>query len=165
MGFEQCYLADFGKAATEIGLAGGPAAWMKRFRAARKKTHAHHLVLNILAMSSCYSPNPRMPLGCDLPFEIETGEVREAVWKRWLAHDPLRMMRTHAPALRGLRLLFVDAGTRDEWNLHLGARRFARQARALGIRTVHHEFDDGHMDVSYRYDVSLPLVARAIAAS
>ena len=163
MGFEQCYLADFGRAATEIGLAGGPAAWMMRFRAARKKGHAQHLVLNILAMSSCYSPSPRMPLGLDLPFDLETGEVRQAVWNRWLAHDPLRMIASHARALRSLRLLFVDAGTRDEWNLHLGARRFAKRARALRIPIVHQEFDDGHMDVSYRYDVSLPLVARAIS--
>ncbi len=163
MGFDQCYQPDFAKAATEIGLAGGPEAWMKKFRAAKKKSHAQITVLNIVGMTSCYSPNPRLPIGCDFPFDLETGELREAVWKKWLACDPLQMMATHARALKSLRLLFVDAGTRDEWNLHLGARRFARKAHALGIRVQHQEFDDGHMDVSYRYDVSLPLVARAIA--
>jgi Putative esterase len=165
IGFEQCYLPDFGRAATEIGLAGGARAWMEKFRAARRKSHAHHTVLNVIGMATCYSPNPSQPLGCDLPFDLETCELRPSVWRKWLAHDPLQMIKApaHARALRSLRLLFVDAGTRDEYYLHFGARRFVRQAKSLAVRVVHQEFDDGHMDVSYRYDVSLPLVAKAIS--
>ena len=53
-------------------------------------------------------------------------------------------------------------GSQDEWNLHLGARMFAARAKELGARITHEEFDDGHMDVSYRFDVSLPLLSRAI---
>ncbi len=163
MCFEYCYLPDFPKAATELGRAGGVEKWLRRFRSMPRKPHPATLVLNILAMAACYSPNRRAPLGVDLPFDIETGELRANVWQKWLALDPLRMLPAHAAALRGLRLLYVDAGTRDEWNLHLGARMFAQHATALGLRHVHQEFDDGHMDISYRYDVSLPMIARAIA--
>jgi hypothetical protein len=162
MYFEYCYLPDFPKAVTEIGHLGSLEAWRREFRRAKKKTSAQMLVLNTLAMAAAYSPL-RGGGDLDLPFDLETGAMRPRVWEKWLAKDPLRMLPRYARALRGMRLVFLDAGTRDEWNLHLGARMFAKRARELGIKVTHDEFDDGHRDLSYRYDVSLPLVARAIS--
>ncbi len=163
MYFEYSYLPDIPKAATEFHRCGGPASWFRRFQALHRKPHSTTLMLNVLAMTACYSPNPRGELGCEFPFDLETGELRDAVWRKWLDFDPVRMLPKYARALRGLRLLFLDAGVRDEWNLHLGARIFVRRAAALGIKHVYQEFDDGHMDISYRYDVSLPLLAKAIS--
>jgi enterochelin esterase family protein len=74
------------------------------------------------------------------------------------------MLAAHAEALRGLALLYLDAGTRDEHNLDLGARIFVARLRALGIAVEHQEFDDGHRGTAYRYDVSLPKLAAAIGA-
>jgi S-formylglutathione hydrolase FrmB len=159
--FEYAYFGDLPKACTDIGLSGGLAAWLMKYRAAKKKTHAQFTTLNIVAMASCYSPGKGTTP--DLPFDLETGRLREKVWARWLPHDPLRMLETRHRALRGMKLVFLDAGTRDEWSLHLGARMFAARARELGVRVTHEEFDDGHMDVSYRMDVSLPKVSRAIS--
>jgi enterochelin esterase family protein len=159
--FEYGYLPEFPKAVTEIGRVGGLDAWWRKFRCAEKKTSAQMLVLNTLAMTAAYSSTRSGRL--DLPFDLETGALREKVWGKWLALDPLRMLPRYRGALRRMRLVFLDAGTRDEWNLHLGARMFARRARELGIKVTHEEFDDGHRDVSYRYDVSLPLLARAIS--
>ena len=115
-------------------------------------------------MAAAYSPHPEAPLGIDLPCDLETGAFQEDVWARWLEHDPMRLVERHADALRSLRLLYLDCGTRDEWHLHLGARLFARRLSALGIVHEHQEFDDGHMNVSYRYDVSLPKLAAALGA-
>jgi enterochelin esterase family protein len=159
--FEYGYLPEFPKAVTEIGRVGGLDAWWQKFRDAEKKTSAQMLVLNTLAMTAAYSPTRSGSL--DLPFDLETGALREDVWEKWLALDPLRMLPRYKSALRRMRLVFLDAGTRDEWNLHLGARMFAKRARELGVKVTHEEFDDGHRDVSYRYDVSLPLLARAIS--
>jgi enterochelin esterase family protein len=160
MYFEYGYLPDLPKACTAIGQAGGLAKWLAKYRAAPKKGHALITTLNIVAMAACYSPTKDGTP--DLPFDLSTGKLREKVWARWLAHDPLRLLETKHTALRDMRLVFVDAGTRDEWNLHLGARMFAARAKELGVRVTHEEFDDGHMDVSYRLDVSLPKVSRAI---
>ena len=67
-------------------------------------------------------------------------------------------------ALRGMRLVFLDAGTRDEYCLDLAAQQLAARLRAIGAPVVHEEFDDGHMNTAYRFDRSLPLLGQALSA-
>jgi enterochelin esterase family protein len=144
--------------------AGGVAPWLEAFDRKLQKKHEDLTALNILAMAAAYSPRPgATPFGIDLPCDLETGEFREDVWRRWLEHDPLRMVERHAEALRQSRLVFLDCGTRDEFHLHHGARLFSRRLEALGIAHEYEEFLDGHMNVHYRYDVSLPKMSRALA--
>ena len=165
MMFEYCYLGDVPKFCARIQNAGGLAKWFSEFEAARQKKQDDFVALNILAMAACYSPNPAiLPFGIDLPCDLETGAFRPDVWERWLALDPLRMLDRHAEALRSMKLLYFDCGIRDEWNLQLGMRRFVRRLDELGIRHEKEEFDDGHMNVPYRYDVSLPRLAKALGA-
>jgi enterochelin esterase-like enzyme len=161
MYFEYAYLPDLPKACTALGEAGGLAKWLDVYRRAKKKSHALLTTLNIVAMAACYSP--RSDGTPDMPFDLRTGRLRDKVWARWLARDPVRLLESANRGLAAMRLVYVDAGKRDEWNLHLGARMFVAGARERGVRVTHEEFDDGHMDTSYRYDVSLPRLARAIA--
>jgi len=166
MCFEYCYRGDVPKALSQIQPAGGLQAWLEAFEAKRQKKNDDMLTLNILGMAAAYSPNPRAePFGFDLPCDLETGAFREDVWERWLEHDPLRLLESHAGALRSIKLLYLDCGIRDEWSLHHGARLFTRRLKDLGIAHEYEEFDDGHMNVQYRYDVSLPKLARALAES
>ena len=164
MYFDYCYRGDVPKFCSALQQAGGVEAWLRAFDAKPQKKHDDHVALNILAMASAYSPNPASPLGIDLPCDLETGAFRDDVWERWLAHDPIRLLERHADALRSMHLLYLDCGTRDEWSLHLGARLMSRRLLALGIAHEHEEFDDGHMNVSYRYDVSFPKIAAALGA-
>ena len=162
--FEYCYRGDVPKFCSQIQEAGGVAPWLEAFDRKLQKKHEDLTALNILAMAAAYSPRPgATPFGIDLPCDLETGEFREDVWRRWLEHDPLHMVERHAEALRGARLVFLDCGTRDEFHLHHGARLFARRLDALGIAHEFEEFPDGHMNVHYRYDVSLPKMSRALA--
>ena len=163
MAFELCYQLDFPKTANGLSAAGDIETWWRRFSEKPRKSRADTEVLMIIGMAACYSPNPESPLGLDLPFSIDTCELRQDVWQRWLEWDPIEMADRYADALRSLRLLFIDCGTRDEFHLHYGARRLARRLRALGIAHEHEEFDDGHMDIDYRYDVSLPKLARSLS--
>ena len=166
MCFDYCYRGDVPKALTEIQRAGGLAKWMEAFEAKRQKKNDDMLTLNILGMSAAYSPNPASrPFGFDLPCDLESGVFREEVWARWLEYDPIRMLESRADALRSMKLLYMDCGTRDEWSLHHGARLFTRRLAQLGIAHEYEEFDDGHMNVQYRYEVSLPRLARALAAA
>ncbi len=161
--FELCYKADIPSAVAALGayehsperfLAGFPHPLPERGR------HWFTLV-NLLAMAACYSPNPTSPTGFDLPFDPFTAELRSDVWARWLTHDPVELAAAYAPALRSLRLYFLDCGRWDEHHLHYGARIYTARLAALSVPHTYEEFDGGHMNVSHRYDVSLRAVSAA----
>jgi enterochelin esterase family protein len=161
--FELCYMPDFGPALEAYREAGGPSAWLTRFWADPNRHRRKWMKpLNILGMAAHYSPNPSAPLGIDFPFDLETGEFRPEVWERWRAFDPVNLVAEHAKGLKQLRLIYLDCGTRDEWSLQWGARALAAKLRRLGLEPHHEEFDDGHMSISYRYDVSVPLLVKAL---
>jgi S-formylglutathione hydrolase FrmB len=164
MYFELSVIPDFGVAARTLRRAGGIDGFLTAFDAQPVKDGASFTTMMVLAYAGAYSPDPERPHGVALPFDVETGEIDWAVWRRWKTWDPVDMVETHAEALRRMRLIFVDAGSRDEHNLDLGARIFVRRLRALGIACEHEEFDGGHRGTAYRYDVSLPKLAAALGA-
>jgi enterochelin esterase family protein len=153
--FELCYLPDIPKAFRAI--KGDPAKFIEKFRSEEKKRKDDFPALNIIGMSACYSPNGA---NYELPFDLDTGEIRKDVWSRWLEHDPVRLVEKHVENLKSLNLLYLDAGTRDEFALDLGARILARRLRHFDIPCIHEEFDDGHMNISYRYNRSLELISQ-----
>lgn len=163
MYFEYCYKPDIIRAVRAFARYGGLDAFWDTFRTIHPRDGDFNVALNVLAMAACYSPNPGALHGFDLPFDLETGELREDVWKRWLEWDPVYLVDRHLDALRSLRLIYLDAGLRDEFNLQYGARVFARRLRARGIKFVHEEFDDGHMNIPYRYDHSFKAISEAMA--
>jgi len=114
-----------------------------------------------VAMAACYSPDPDHPGRFDFPFEMRTGRIRPEVWERWLALDPIRRAPEHLDALRSLRTLFIDCGSRDEFHLHLGARMLHDLLEREHVPHVYEEFDDGHMGISYRYEASITALGRA----
>jgi len=144
--------------------AGGLEAWFRAFEQKVQKKHDDFTVLNVLGMAACYSPNPASsPYGIDFPIDLANGRWHEDVWRRWLEHDPLRLVERFHDALRSLSLVYLDCGTRDEWNLQLGARLLVERLKQLRVPYEYEEFDDGHMNVGYRYEVSLPKLGRALA--
>lgn len=157
-GFEYCYLPEFPKAAAALLASPDPAAWLAEMKArarASKMTGGDHLVLNLLAMAAHYGPDPAAPLGLALPFDRDTARLRDDVWARWLAQDPVRFVPRSLEAFRELATLYVECGTRDEYHLRWGARMVVEALRQGGVAVDHEEFEDGHSGTSYRYDVSL----------
>lgn len=155
--FEYCYLPDFPQAAA--ALQGTDAAhWFEGFLQRARVTKPRgddHAVLNVVAMAAAYSPRAGAPLGLELPFEPGTARLRQDVWARWLEADPARFVPLRLGAFRQLRSLFLDCGTRDEFNLRWGTRMVVEALRAGGVEVVHEEFDDGHRGIDYRYARSL----------
>lgn len=154
--FEICYIPDMAKAFRAI--KGDPPAFIERFWATEKKRKDDFPGLNIIGMSACYSPNGT---GFDLPFDLKTGELRGDIWHRWLEHDPVRLVEKYVENLKRLKLLYIDAGTRDEFGLDIGARVLSSKLSANGVTHLHEEFDDGHFNISYRYDRSLEVLSNA----
>lgn len=160
--FEYCYLPDFPK--TVRTLKGDPAAFLEKFGREERRGKDDIAALNILAMSACYSPDAEAPLGFRLPFDLQTGKIHPATWARWLEHDPVRMAARYSEELKSLKLLYLDAGTRDEFGLDLGARVLAARLSEMQINFIHEEFDDGHFNIGYRYDRSLAQISKAVAS-
>ncbi len=162
MYFELCYKQDLFTALRGLNTYGGLDKFWDEFPGMHPKSGDFHPTLNAMAMAACYSPNPKAPHGFDLPMDLETGELRRDVWARWLEWDPVELIDKHLEALRSLRLIYLDAGRKDEFNLQYGARIFCRRLKARGIPYVHEEFNDGHMNIQYRYDVSFKAISDAM---
>jgi S-formylglutathione hydrolase FrmB len=164
--FELCYIPDFAGAYDAFRAAGGPAAWLRNFWAEPARRASKHMKpLGTIGMAAHYSPNPAAPAAhahIDWPFDLETGAFQPAIWSRWREYDPVNLVDAHVANLKQLRAIYVDAGTRDEYALHWGARALVAKLRDHDISVRHEEFDDGHMSVQYRYDVSLPFLVEAL---
>lgn len=160
--FEYCYLNDFPKAASALLASAGIAEWFEDFRRRAKKSKAKgddHAVLNALAMAAAYSPKRGEPMNIELPFDPDTARLRPEVWNRWLEQDPVRFIPKSSASFQKLRSVFVDCGTRDEFNLRWGARMVVEELRRAQVDVHHEEFEDGHMGIHYRYDRSLQILA------
>lgn len=162
--FELSISQDIPKAFRALRRHGGIDGFLRHFDAAPIKRSEDIGTIMMLAVSAAYAPDPDASHGFALPFDQETGEVVADVWRRFKAWDPVELIASHADALRRMRLVFLDAGARDEWALDIGARVMAARMRALGVAVEHEEFDDGHMNTAYRYEVSLPKLANAVGA-
>lgn len=137
-------------------------AFLAEFAAKPKRSYAEGHALMMLACAAAYSPDPDHPLGFALPCDAHTGRLRPEVWERWLAQDPVRAVDRHADALRRLRALYVECGSRDQYGLQLGARQLHEELERRDIAHRYEEFDDDHSNTGYRYDVSLPWLVGAL---
>ena len=120
--FETCYLPEFREVARALrdDYDGSYERFWEDFRSRppmSKPTDAD-LVLTY-GCAAAFSADDDGTV--HLPFDLRTGRLDEDVWSRWLAWDPVRMVPAHADALRGLKAIYLDGGTQDEWYLELGA--------------------------------------------
>ena len=164
--YEYSYIPEFAKAARHLrGYDGDIWRWWDDFRSRVPftKSEDHDLVM-LLGVSACFSASKDGSV--DLPFDPATGQIRPGVWQRWLDWDPVRMAPRYAASLSAVRAIWIDAGTRDEWFLDLGAEAFYATLRDIGIsdEVIHFElFDASHMGVDYRYPLSLAWLCQRIA--
>jgi len=148
------------------GLArhdGDPRRFLIHFEESFDLSGDAHAVLNVIAMSACYSPNPASPSGFDLPMELDTGARRADVWQRWLEFDPMHSAADHVEALRGLALLYLEAGLKDEFHLQFGLRRLVHELQRLDVPHQHVEHDGGHFGLDRRLHEVIPRLVGALA--
>jgi enterochelin esterase family protein len=163
--FEFGLLPDLAKLHANLLRLGGLEAFIERIPTFTPKAHDPFFsVLGMLCYGAAYAPNPAAPRGFDLPVDLETGELVDDVWRRWLAWDPVRMIDepSHLDAWRSMRYVYLDCGLWDELNFAVGTRILSRKLGAAGIPHDLELFPAGHLDVPYRWDTSLPRLVRAL---
>lgn len=125
-------------------------------------------VISTWGVAACFSADPDgTPV---LPFDTATGVLDESRWQRWLDLDPVRMVPGHAEALRGLRGIWVDAGTRDDYHLDLGGQAFLAALAGIGVAgapgagpAMHSAFYEAtHANINHRYPQALAWLASVL---
>ncbi len=164
--YEYSYCADFAKSFRILKQYDGDVwAWWERFRnrGGTTPTSDDWTLVMILGCSAAFSADEDGTV--QLPFDTMTGRIRDDVWARWQAWDPVRMAPKHADALRSLRAVWLDGGTRDEWFLDVGTQAFRGELHKLGLpddRVSLELFDAGHMDIEYRYPRAITWLAHRL---
>ncbi|MDH3588271.1 MAG: alpha/beta hydrolase-fold protein [Gammaproteobacteria bacterium] len=118
--------------------------------------------LMMLAMAASYDPDPDVPNGFHLPFDLETGELLLSRWRKWLRHDPINLAGRYKNNLKTLRGIFIDCGWRDQYRIHYGTRILSQRLREHGIEHRYEEFDGTHSGIDHRMDISLPYLCKAL---
>ena len=87
------------------------------------------------------------------------------LWERWLEWDYPTLVPRHADALRGLRAIYVDVGTRDEWYLDLTAEWLRRELTALAVSATCTSSSSTRrtLAIEYRYPIGLRYLATGCA--
>ena len=162
--YELCYVKEFGDAVRFLRDYDGDIwKWWSDFTSRTAFTKkADDTLLMTLGVAACFSADDDGTVR--LPFDPTTGQLIPAVWERWLAWDPVRMVPKYADALRGLTAIWIDAGKSDEWYLDLGAAAMVAELAKIGVTDVAFElFDATHMGIDYRYPLSLAYLAGKLA--
>jgi hypothetical protein len=166
--FEVCYVPMFAEAARALRdrYGGSFERFWVDFRSRPAMTRPDDApLLESYGYAACYSADDDGTVR--LPFDTTTGELVPDVWERWLRWDPIRMARTAdgAVALRSLRAIWIDAGSRDEYFLDLGAEAFRAACVAAGTVEPRFElFDAKHGAIEYRYPLAFRHLAEALSA-
>jgi Putative esterase len=162
--FELCYATAFGKSVRTLRdkYHGSFDEFWKDFRSRSAfSKEGDGELLNDWCMAACYSADDDGTVR--LPYDPATGQQIPQVWERWLRWDPVRMVPQHAQALKGMRAIYIDAGTRDQYFLDLGAEAFRRALERIGVTDVFFElFDASHDAIEYRYPIAVQYLAERL---
>jgi hypothetical protein len=165
--FEVCYAPDFREAARALRdeYDGSYDAFWASFRSRPgRPRRSDGVLLNVWCMAACYSTDVDGTVR--LPFEIATGRVIPEIWERWLAWDPVRMVSSHAEAMRAMRGVWIDAGRSDDFYLDLGAEAFRAEIARVGVEedVIRFELFEGtHSGIEWRYPEAIAWLAERLA--
>jgi S-formylglutathione hydrolase FrmB len=132
--YEACYVPEFPKVVRFLRDHDGDIMkWWAAFQegAYSDEPDSDLLTAMILGVAACFSA--RDDGTPELPFDPRTGVLEPEPWQRWLDWDPVRMAPKYADALLSQRAIWIDAGTKDEWYLDLGAEAFREAIRDIGV--------------------------------
>lgn len=162
-GFDLVYRPAFPATCQLLAEHGGdPQRFIEVFWGKRLLSGRDFEALMTLAMAASYDPDEQNPDNIQLPFDLHTCRLDEQRWAHWLAHDPLQLVARHAAALNSMHCIYLDVGSRDQYNLQFGTRALSAELEKHGISHYFEEFDGTHSQLDWRLDHSLPRLAGSL---
>jgi enterochelin esterase-like enzyme len=163
VGFDLVYRPEFPVACSTLAEFGGDIHRFMRTFWRKKRPHGRdYSTMMILAMAATYDPDLEKPDRIRLPFDLRTCEIIPERWERWLSFDPLHMAVPCRNALQSLHALYIEVGTRDQYNIQFGSRQLIDRYQELEICCDYEEFDGTHSSIDWRFDHILPKLATAL---
>ncbi|MEM0156956.1 MAG: alpha/beta hydrolase-fold protein [Thermoplasmataceae archaeon] len=159
--FEFCYLKDFPVAYKTVRKY-NTGKFIDHFSQSPSHTSDELNTMNLIAMSAFYSPEEDEDSGIGLPFRVDTGLIREDIWKKWLKFDPVRNVKSRLESLGGQTAIF-QVGNHDEFSLNLGIEALSSILNENGIQNTLMRYDEGHFGIDYFYGDSIPMLIRGIS--
>jgi len=164
MGFDLMYRHEFPVVLRALAAVGGkPKPWLEKFFAAQKTKDSDIHIIMMLCQAATFDPDTSEFMNIRLPVDPHTCEFIAERWQNWLNWDPLVMAQKRADDLKKLKMLYIDCGDTDQYNLVYGARRMHALLEQRGVAHTYEEFPDNHSSVDYRMDKSLPLLVKALS--
>jgi S-formylglutathione hydrolase FrmB len=180
--FDMACRPELAKFPSCITRKNGTDEFLRGLPELRKLDSDSATILNIFALSSCYSSCKNSRYGFQIPINSVSGELDEAIFNRWLANDPVVRIsesqtkggkealietgwdcaQMELESLGGLDSLYLESGNRDEYHADLGARVFANRLQTAGVGLEYREFDGGHFGTTWRYEMILKHVLERI---
>ncbi len=155
-GFDILYQRDFPTVANVLAnYKGDINHFIKRFWKAKKTQGTDILTLMMICMAATYDPHEDE---ITLPFDLNTCEIKQKNWQKWLDADPVNKVQYNVEALQMLNGLWMDCGFRDQYMIHYGMRRLSQQLEKHQIEHTYEEFNGTHSGIDYRLDSSLPFL-------
>lgn len=160
--FEASLLPNVVNSLAEIEKAGGVSEFVESFLASPNpggmSKYAFITMLTI-AMAPCFAPNVEVAnIYGDLFFDLETGAIKADIWQKYLAWDPVHMVKDHVKALQSLKWLHLAAGMNDEYGLQWGHRQFAKKLQVYDIEYHLQEYPGGHSGQGWRFTERIGLM-------
>ncbi len=164
VGFDLLYRSEFSNTATQINKQNGVENFLRYVKQCSKLSGDDFHALMTCAMAASYDSKTEHShsYGIRLPFDLETCILDDALWKNWLAFDPLTSIEQNINSLKSLDLLFIDCGNKDQYGIQYGSRLMVRMLREHNIEHFWEEFDGSHSGIEYRLDYSMPMLAEAL---
>jgi len=99
----------------------------------------------VLGLAAAYSPDPLdKSWGMAFPIDLQTSEIDDDIWRKWLSFDPLHWPKARLARLGKMERLYLSSGDADEFQLHLGAKAFEARCSREGIVLKNETFPAGH---------------------
>ncbi len=164
VGFEWVYRCDFPKAARVLAqYEGDVEEFLRAFWSGQARRRDDFHTIMICALAASYDPEPDEQMGFVLPFDINTLQLDQDRWERWLRFDPLNWAADRAQALKALQLVHIECGDKDQYHIQFGCRRLAECLDNLEVDYTYTEFSGTHSGIDHRWDHILPAVVHAIS--
>jgi len=96
----------------------------------------------VMGLSANYTPTAGQPGRFDWLYD-DRGAWREDVWQRWIALDPLTVVKRHADAFAQSYPVYLDGAEFDEFGANIGARKIHDVLKARS-QTVSFYQSPGH---------------------